>query len=242
MPRPDGRKADELRPVVLTAGISKWAEGSCQVEFGDTIVLCTASVEESQPRFRRDTPLGWVTAEYDMLPRSTKERRQRTTAGSRPDSRSLEISRLIGRSLRSIVDFAILGPRTITLDCDVLQADGGTRTAAITGAWVAMSEAVEFLMSKKALKANPIKDSVAAISVGVVSGEELLDLCYVEDSRAAVDFNVVMTGRKRLIELQGTGEDRPFGRDLLDRMLNLAELGVEQLTAVQQRTLAAESD
>jgi ribonuclease PH len=225
--------------VVITPDVSRWAEGSCEIEFGDTLVHCTASIDESVPRFRRDTGLGWLTAEYDMLPRSTSERRQRGAVTGRPDSRSLEISRLIGRSLRSICDFAVLGPRTITLDCDVLQADGGTRTAAITGAWVALHEACALLRKRGAIKANPLKDSVAAISVGVVGNDELLDLCYAEDSRAAIDFNVVMTGHQRLIELQGTGEERPFSRDLLGRLLDLAEVGVAELTRLQQEALAA---
>jgi ribonuclease PH len=239
MARPDGRRNDALRPVTLTAGVSKWAEGSCLVEMGDTHVLCTASVEESVPRFRRDTGLGWLTAEYDMLPRSTSERRQRATSAGRADSRSLEISRLVGRSLRAVVDFAALGQRTITLDCDVLQADGGTRTASITGAYVALIDALELLRDEGRLKALPMRDSVAAISVGVVGSEELLDLCYEEDSRAAVDFNVIMTGHLRLIELQGTGEERPFSRELLNRLLDLAEKGIAELTRVQTATLLA---
>jgi ribonuclease PH len=225
--------------VLITPNVNRWAEGSCEIEFGDTVVLCTASVEEFVPRFRRDTGLGWLTAEYDMLPRSTAERRNRARESGRPDSRALEISRLVGRSLRAVVDFAQLGPRTITLDCDVVQADGGTRTAAITGAWVALKEAVEWLRGRKMISGNPLKDSVAAISVGVVGDEELLDLCYAEDSRAAVDFNVVMTGRQRLIELQGTGEERPFSREQLNRLLDLAEVGIVELTRLQQAALQA---
>lgn len=226
--------------MILSPGFNKWAEGSCQVEFGDTVVLCTASVEEYQPRHRRDTYLGWVTAEYSMLPRSTSERRGRTGPGSRPDSRGLEISRLIGRSLRSIVDFAKLGPRTVTIDCDVMQADGGTRTAAITGAWVALAEACNWLQERNAIKSNPLRDVVAAVSVGLVGNEVLLDLDFAEDSRADVDFNVVMTGGGMLIELQGTGEERPFSRNRLDEILDVAALGITALTAEQKACLVAD--
>lgn len=240
--RPDKRAADSLRTVRLTAGVSKWAEGSCLVEMGDTHVLCTASVEETVPPHRRDTNLGWVTAEYDMLPRSTETRRQRSSRRGSPDSRALEISRLIGRSLRAVVDFATLGPRTVSLDCDVIQADGGTRTASITGAYVALVEACEWLLAERLIPRLPVRDSVAAVSVGVVGTTELLDLCYEEDSAAAIDFNVVMTGHGRLIEVQGTGEERPFSRQLLDRLLDLAEKGIGELTALQSEVLAAEPE
>ncbi len=238
--RPDGRAADQMREVELAVGVSKWAEGSCEIAVGDTIVMCTASVEESQPPFRRDGELGWVTAEYEMLPRSTGERRRRASRSNSPDSRSLEISRLVGRALRSVVDFQLLGPRTVTLDCDVLQADGGTRVASVTGAYVAMVEAFEWLLARRKITRLPVKDSVAAISVGVVGADELLDLCYAEDSRAAVDLNVVMTGHGRLVELQGTGEERPFSRELLVRLLDLAEKGAAELTVLQQQVLAGE--
>ncbi len=231
-----------MRPVEIEAGISRWAEGSCEIRVGDTHVLCLASVEDFVPGFRRDTGLGWLTAEYDMLPRSTSERRARAGRTGKPDSRALEISRLIGRSLRSVVDFAALGSRTITIDCDVIQADGGTRTASITGAYVAMIEAMEWLREKRVLQRLPVKDSVAAISVGVVGTTELLDLCYAEDSKAAIDFNVVMTGRQRLIELQGTGEERPFSRELLNRLLDLAEGGIAELTRLQQAVLEAATE
>ena len=239
MTRADGRRPDELRPVEIVAGISKWAEGSCEIDLGDTQVLCTASVENHVPPFRRDTGLGWVTAEYDMLPRSTGERRSRSARTGRPDSRALEISRLVGRSLRSVVDFAALGSRTVTIDCDVIQADGGTRTAAITGGYVALVLALERLRADGVFRKLPVRDSVCAVSVGVVGSDELLDLCYAEDSKAAVDFNVVMTGHQRLIELQGTGEERPFSREVLDRLLDLAELGIARLSEVQTAVLAA---
>ncbi len=241
MNRAEGRAADALRPIVIEAGVSKWAEGSCRIEMGDTHVLCTASVEETVPFFRRDTGLGWVTAEYDMLPRSTDTRHQRASRSNRPDSRGLEISRLIGRSLRSVVDFAQLGSRTITLDCDVIQADGGTRTASITGAYVALVEACEWLIEQRVLQRIPVRDQVAAISVGVVGTDVLLDLDYAEDSKAAIDFNVVMTGRKRLIEVQGTGEERPFSREMLDRLLDLAESGIDGLCALQREVLTADA-
>lgn len=240
MSRPDGRRFDQLRPTTLTLDVNKYAEGSCLLEMGDTHVLCLATVEPGVPRFRRDTGLGWVTAEYEMLPRSTETRRDRGSRTGKPDSRGLEISRLIGRSLRSIVDFATLGERTITLDCEVLQADGGTRTASVTGAYVALADACRWLVEDGLIKRSPLKDSVAAISVGVVGADELLDLCYVEDSKAAVDFNVVMTGHKRLIELQGTGEERPFSREALDRMLDLATAGIQTLTELQEQVLADE--
>ncbi|NUQ02122.1 MAG: ribonuclease PH [Armatimonadetes bacterium] len=239
MQRVDGRRPDQLRPVEIVAGVSKWAEGSCEISMGDTQVLCLATVESNVPPFRRDTGLGWVTAEYDMLPRSTGERRSRSGRTGRPDSRALEISRLVGRALRSVVDFAALGQRTITIDCDVIQADGGTRTASITGAYVALVEALEFLRGRRVFSKLPLRDSVAAISVGVLGADELLDLCYDEDSKAAVDMNVVMTGRGRLIELQGTGEERPFSREVLNRMLDLAEKGITELTALQQAVLTA---
>ena len=240
MTRADGRAANELRPVELVVGVSKWAEGSCEIQMGDTIVMCTASVEEWLPPFRRDTGQGWVTAEYDMLPRSTGDRRQRSSRGGKPDSRALEISRLVGRALRAVVDFPALGARTITVDCDVLQADGGTRTAAVTGGYVALVEAMRWLQRRKAVQKVPVRDQVAAVSVGVVGGDTLLDLCYAEDSKAAVDMNVIMTGRQRLIEVQGTGEERPFSRELLDEMLDLAELGIGQLIKLQQQVLADE--
>ena len=240
MTRADGRAANELRPVELVVGVSKWAEGSCEIQMGDTIVMCTASVEEWLPPLRRDTGQGWVTAEYDMLPRSTGDRRQRSSRGGKPDSRALEISRLVGRALRAVVDFPALGARTITVDCDVLQADGGTRTAAVTGGYVALVEAMRWLQRRKAVQKVPVRDQVAAVSVGVVGGDTLLDLCYAEDSKAAVDMNVIMTGRQRLIEVQGTGEERPFSRELLDEMLDLAELGIGQLIKLQQQVLADE--
>ncbi len=241
MTRADGRAAGDLRPVELVVGVSKWAEGSCEIQMGDTVVMCTASVEEYLPPFRRDTGQGWVTAEYDMLPRSTGDRRARSSRTGKADSRSLEISRLVGRALRSVVDFPALGARTVTIDCDVLQADGGTRTAAITGGYVALVEALRWLQRRKAFQRLPVRDHVAAVSVGVVGNETMLDLCYAEDSKAAVDMNVVMTGRQRLIEVQGTGEERPFSRELLDEMLDLAERGIQQLVKLQQAVLVEDA-
>jgi len=238
MQREDGRAPDQMRPVEAVVQVSKWAEGSCQIAFGDTEVLCLASIEEYVPRWRKDSGLGWVTAEYDMLPRSTGERRQRSSRSGKADSRALEISRLIGRSLRSVVDFAALGPRTITIDCDVIQADGGTRTAAICGGYLAMVDAMRWLVDKKRIPRPAVKESVVAVSVGVLGTEPILDLCYQEDSRAAVDMNVVMTGHGRLIEVQGTGEERPFSRDVLNKLLDLAEIGAGVLTRVQEQALA----
>ncbi|MCC7492596.1 MAG: ribonuclease PH [Fimbriimonadaceae bacterium] len=238
MSRPDHRQPPQMRPVELAVGVSRWAEGSCEITVGDTQVLCLASIEESVPPFRRETGLGWVPAEYDMLPRATSERRQRTGRSGKPDARALEISRLVGRSLRSVVDFAALGSRTITVDCDVLQADGGTRTASITGAYVALVEALKTLQARRLFAKLPVRDSVAAVSVGVLGNDELLDLCYAEDHRAAVDMNVVMTGRLRLVEIQGTAEERPFSREQLNRLLDLAEQGIRELTALQQTALA----
>jgi ribonuclease PH len=235
MPRPDGRANNELRPVSLSTGYNKYAEGSCLVEMGDTVVLCTATVSSEIPRFLMNTGRGWVTAEYGMLPRSTNERMQR--AKTQSSGRTFEIQRLIGRSLRAIADLDAMGERAITLDCDVLQADGGTRTAAITGAYVALMEALNRIKSKGNYKSLPVFDSVAAVSVGVVNGEVVLDLNYAEDSMAAVDANVVMTGTGRFVEVQGTAEGMPFDRDRLNEMLDLATIGIRQLQAAQRRAL-----
>jgi len=235
MPRAEGRANDELRPVTLARGFMKYAEGSCLVEMGDTRVICTASVEDRVPPFLKGKEVGWVTAEYGMLPRSGKERTPRET--TRPSGRSQEISRLIGRSLRSIVETRALGERTITLDCDVIQADGGTRTAAITGAYVALMEALEWMRSQRMFTKLPLIDSVAAVSVGIVQGEELLDLDYREDSTAAVDMNLVMTGSGRLVEVQGTAEGAPFTREQMDRLVNLGQMGIRRLTDLQKQCL-----
>jgi ribonuclease PH len=237
--RIDGRAPDELRPVHLATNVLDFAEGSCLVEFGRTRVLCAASVEDRQPPFLRNTQSGWVTAEYAMLPRATHTRSQREVERGRPGGRTQEIQRLIGRSLRGVVDLELLGPRTITLDCDVLQADGGTRTASITGAYVALRLAVRKLAAAGLVSEACILSPVAAVSVGVVGGVPMLDLCYEEDSTAEVDFNVVMTGEDAYVEIQGTAEGKPFSRAAMDALLDLARHGIGQLFAKQQEALAA---
>ncbi|MGC8667382.1 MAG: ribonuclease PH [Chthonomonadales bacterium] len=236
MPRPDGRAADELRPIKLTRGFMKYAEGSCLVEFGDTKVICTATVEDRVPPFLKGSGQGWVTAEYGMMPRSCRERTPRDTKG--PGGRTVEIQRLVGRSLRSVVDMAALGERTILLDCDVMQADGGTRTASVTGAFVALAEAAQWMVKERFLRKLPFSDVVAAVSVGIVMGEDVLDLCYDEDRYAAVDMNVVMTDKGRFIEVQGTAEGAPFDRARLNRLLDLAAGGIRQIVQVQREALA----
>jgi ribonuclease PH len=235
--RPGGRAHDQLRDVRITRGWLDHAEGSVLVEFGRTRVLCVASATEGVPRWRRGSGLGWVTAEYAMLPRSTHTRSDRESVRGRIGGRTHEISRLIGRSLRAAIDLSALGENTLVLDCDVLQADGGTRTAAITGAYVAMVDAVEVLRTRGAISGEPLPGSVAAISVGVVDGEPVLDLEYEEDVSADTDMNVVMTGDGHYVELQGTAEGQPFDRALLDRMLELAETGCAELTRLQQAAL-----
>jgi len=235
MPRDDGRALGEYRPITLTRSYARYAEGSCLVEVGQTKVLCTASVEDKVPPFLKGKGTGWVTAEYSMLPRATHTRSSRDT--QKPSGRTVEIQRLVGRSLRSVVERDALGERTITLDCDVLQADGGTRTAAISGAFVALVEALAWMKSKGHLKTIPITEWVAAVSVGVVKGEERLDLAYEEDSSASVDMNVVMTDTGRFIEVQGTAEGAPFDRDRLNRLLDLAHGGVRQMLSKQREAL-----
>lgn len=231
--RLDGRSAGDLRPVSLEMGIQQYAEGSVLVSFGNTRVICAASVESRVPHFLKGTGQGWITAEYSMLPRSTTTRSPRE--GTRgPSGRTHEIKRLIGRSLRAVTQLRALSERTIWIDCDVLQADGGTRTAAITGSFVVLVQALEFLRKRQLFEAIPVSDYVAAISVGVVDGEPLLDLCYEEDVKAAVDMNVVMTGGGRFVEVQGTGEEATFSREELDQLLGLAEHGVKELVAVQR--------
>ncbi|HEX6514696.1 MAG TPA: ribonuclease PH [Nocardioidaceae bacterium] len=241
MTRADGRSPDELRPIRVTRHWLDHAAGSVLIEFGRTRVLCAASATVGVPRWRRESGLGWVTAEYAMLPSSTHTRSDRESVKGRIGGRTHEISRLVGRSLRAVVDFKALGENTIVLDCDVLQADGGTRTAAITGAYVALADAVAHLREKKALKGNPLTGSVAAVSVGIIDGEPRLDLPYEEDVRAETDMNVVMTGDGRFIEVQGTAEGEPFDRTLLDSLLGLAEKGCADLTRIQQEALAAET-
>ena len=234
-----GRSAEQLRPVRIEREVLKWPEGSALIHMGDTRVLCTVSVEDRVPPFLRGAGSGWVTAEYAMLPRSTRERTPRDSTRGRPAGRSMEIQRLIGRSLRAVVDLAALGERTLWVDCDVLQADGGTRTAAITGAFVAMAEAVWRMLQQGQLTRFPLVDFLAAVSVGVVGGQLRLDLEYAEDAVAEVDMNVVMTGSGRLVEVQGTAERTPFDLQGAGRMLELAAAGVLELVALQRATLPA---
>ncbi|MGI8612964.1 MAG: ribonuclease PH [Nocardioidaceae bacterium] len=238
MTRADGRRPDQLRPVRITRSWLDHAEGSVLVEFGRTRVLCAASVTEGVPRWRRGSGLGWVTAEYAMLPRATHTRSDRESVKGRIGGRTHEISRLIGRSLRAVIDYRALGENTIVLDCDVLQADGGTRTAAITGAYVALADAVTHLRGRQALAGEPLAGSLCAVSVGIVDGAPLLDLAYEEDVRAETDMNVVMTGDGRFVEVQGTAEGQPFDRELLDQLLTLATDGCAQLTRTQVEALA----
>ncbi|MCK7623982.1 ribonuclease PH [Streptomyces sp. RS10V-4] len=240
MSRIDGRTPEQLRPVTIERGWSKHAEGSVLVSFGDTKVFCTASVTEGVPRWRKGTGEGWVTAEYAMLPRSTNTRGDRESVRGKIGGRTHEISRLIGRSLRAVVDFKALGENTIVLDCDVLQADGGTRTAAITGAYVALADAVAWAQRKKLVKhgRRPLAGTVSAVSVGLVDGVPLLDLCYEEDVRAETDMNVVCTGDGRFVEVQGTAEAAPFSRGELDSLLDLAVTGCATLDAAQREALA----
>ncbi|MDR3708806.1 MAG: ribonuclease PH [Capsulimonadaceae bacterium] len=237
MPRPDGRLATQLRPVKMERGVAKYAEGSCLISIGDTRVLCTASIEDKVPPFLKGQGKGWVTAEYSMLPRATLTRTPRDASSGKPNGRTVEIQRLIGRSLRSVVDDHLLGERTIWIDCDVLQADGGTRTASITGAFVALVESVVWLKRKGLIKTLPFNEWVSAVSVGVVAGEERLDLAYAEDSAAAVDMNVVMTDTSRYIEVQGTAEGAPFDRNRLNRLLDLALEGTRELISIQREVL-----
>jgi ribonuclease PH len=236
--RSGGRAADALRDVQLNRGWTVHAEGSVLVSFGHTRVLCTASVEEKVPPHKRGSGEGWVTAEYGMLPRSTHTRSDREAARGKQSGRTQEIQRLIGRSMRSVFDLAALGERTISLDCDVLQADGGTRTAAITGAWVAAHDAVSWLLRAGRISRSPIRDAVAAVSVGVVQGTPMLDLEYVEDAGCDTDMNVVMTGSGGFVEVQGTAEGTPFSRAVLDALLALAGQGIERLVDAQRAALA----
>jgi ribonuclease PH len=235
--RPSGRAADQLRPVTLETGTAKYAEGSCLARFGDTHVLCTASIEERVPPFLRDTGRGWVTAEYGMLPRSTHTRTDREAARGKQSGRTQEIQRLIGRSLRAITNLSALGERQIRIDCDVLQADGGTRTAAITGSYVALSLALGKLVKAGTLKALPLTDQVAAISCGIYKGQPVLDLDYDEDSAAMTDANFVLTGTGRFVEIQSTAEQTPFDKAQFDALLALAEKGVGELARMQRAAL-----
>jgi len=236
--RLDGRAPEEMRPVRMTRNFLKHPEGSVLIEVGNTKVICTATVEERVPPFMRGQGKGWVTAEYGMLPRATSMRNQRESTKGRPGGRTMEIQRLVGRALRSVVDLERLGERTIWLDCDVIQADGGTRTASITGAYVAMVDALAHLMQQQAITQWPVRDFLAAVSVGVVDEIVMLDLVYDEDSRATVDMNVVMTGTGKYVEIQGTGEAAPFTPQQLEQMLRYAAAGIEQIIRVQKEAVA----
>jgi ribonuclease PH len=238
--RADGRRPDQLRPITLTRDYLRHPEGSALVEFGDTKVICTASVEDKVPPFLKGRGQGWVTAEYGMLPRSTNTRSSRERSG--PSGRSQEIQRLVGRSLRAVVEMSKLGERTIWVDCDVIQADGGTRTAAITGAFVAVTDAIGTLVKSGVPSGSAIRDCVAAVSVGIVGGRPILDLNYVEDSTAEVDMNVVMTGAGAFVEVQGTAEQTPFAKERLDELIALAGAGIERLVGLQRRALGARAE
>ena len=242
--RADGRAVDELRPITITRGWSGQAEGSALIEFGQTRVLCTASFTEGVPRWMKGEGTGWVTAEYSMLPRATSTRSARESVKGKIGGRTHEISRLIGRSLRAVIDLKALGENTVVLDCDVLEADGGTRTASITGAYVALADAIEWARGQKLIAANaqPLKDSVAAVSVGIIDGTPMLDLPYVEDVRAETDMNVVVTGSGDFVEVQGTAEGEPFRREELDALLDLALTGTAELAAIQRQTLTTSSE
>jgi len=235
--RPDGRNNDEIRTVKIQRKFMETAEGSVLISMGNTRVICTASIEEKVPPFLKDQKKGWVTAEYSMLPRSTQTRTFRESSSGRVSGRTHEIQRLIGRALRSVVDLSCLGERTIWVDCDVIQADGGTRTAAITGAFIALSDAIQYALKKGLIERTPLQEYIAAISVGVVNGNNIIDLCYSEDSIAEVDMNIVMTQHGRFVELQGTAEGKPFSRESLEHLLQLAEEGIYQLIHIQKQVI-----
>ena len=238
MPRFDGRTKDQMRPVRITPNYLAYAEGSAMIEIGDTHVLCAATVEDKVPPFLMGRGQGWVTAEYALLPRSTQTRTQRESTSGRLQGRTQEIQRLIGRSLRAVVDLTALGERTLTVDCDVIQADGGTRCAAVTGAYVAVQLAVQHLLQIGSIPRTPLRSAVAAVSVGIVNGEEMLDLSYMEDSKAWVDFNVIMLPGNRYAEVQGTAEREPFSFEAMTRLLGLAQAGIEDLFAAQKAATA----
>jgi len=235
--RPSGRKPQDLRKVSFERGISKHAEGSCLVRFGDTHVMCLATVEEKVPPWLKGAGKGWVTAEYGMLPRATGERMRREAAQGKQSGRTQEIQRLIGRSLRAVVDLVALGERQITLDCDVIQADGGTRTAAITGSWIALHDALKWMAARSMFGKNPMRDHVAAISCGIHNGEVVLDLDYEEDSSAETDANFVMTGKGGIVEVQGTAESEPFSQERFLELMALAKQGIGQLVALQKQAV-----
>ncbi|MBP1179707.1 ribonuclease PH [Methylobacterium sp. PvR107] len=236
--RPSKRAADELRPVSLERAVSRYAEGSCLVSFGNTRVLCTASLEERGPPWLRGSGKGWVTAEYAMLPRATHERTRREVGSGKPSGRTQEIQRLIGRSLRAVTNLPALGERQVTIDCDVIQADGGTRTAAITGAWVALHDCFAWMRTRSIISVDPLRDHVAAVSCGLYKGTPVLDLDYAEDSAAETDANFVLTGRGGIVEVQGTAEMEPFSQDQLLELLRLARAGTDRLVALQKEAIA----
>ncbi|MGH1591662.1 ribonuclease PH [Methylobacterium phyllosphaerae] len=236
--RPSKRAADELRPVTLERAVSRYAEGSCLVSFGNTRVLCTASLEERAPPWLRGSGKGWVTAEYAMLPRATHERTRREVGSGKPSGRTQEIQRLIGRSLRAVTNLPAMGERQVTIDCDVIQADGGTRTAAITGAWLALHDCFAWMRTRSIISVDPLRDHVAAVSCGLYKGTPVLDLDYAEDSAAETDANFVLTGRGGIVEVQGTAEMEPFTQDQLLDLLGLARAGTDRLVALQKAALA----
>jgi len=240
--RPDGRKNNEMRNVKVNRGFIRTAEGSALISMGNTRVICTASIEDRVPFFLKDQKKGWITAEYSMLPRATQTRTVRESSTGRISGRTHEIQRLIGRALRSVVDLSDLGERTIWIDCDVIQADGGTRTAAITGAFICLSDALKYALRNGLISRTPLRDYLAAISVGVVDGEPRVDLCYSEDSIAEVDMNVVMTQSGKLVEIQGTAEGMPFSKDMLNSLIKLAEEGINNLINIQKRLIEGEID
>jgi ribonuclease PH len=237
MSREDGRSPERLRPITIEPGVVRYAEGSARISVGETVVLCAATVEERVPPFLKGSGRGWVTAEYSMLPRSGRSRSAREAVQGRQGGRTQEIQRMIGRSLRGVTDLQSLGERTVILDCDVMEADGGTRTASITGACVALHQALTFLVEQEKIPYHPMRDLVVAVSVGIFGSQALLDLCYTEDSRSDVDFNVVQTASGRLVEMQGTAEGRPFTREQLLEMLDLAGKGCEELVTHQRKAL-----
>ncbi|MEW6585057.1 MAG: ribonuclease PH [Nitrospirota bacterium] len=240
MMRPDGRKNNEMRAVKIRRSFIDTAEGSVLISMGNTRVICTASIEDRVPLFLKDQKRGWITAEYSMLPRATQTRTMRESTAGRISGRTHEIQRLIGRALRSVVDLSVLGERTIWLDCDVLRADGGTRTASITGAFICLADALRYALRNGLIEKTPLKDYLAAVSVGIIKNEPVLDLCYAEDSIAQVDMNVVMTGSGKFVEIQGTAEGLPFSRDSLDSLLGLAQEGIQQLIGIQKQLIEGE--
>jgi len=242
MNRIDGREFNELRPIKITRNFNKFAEGSVLIEMGETKVICTASIEDKVPPFQKGTGKGWITSEYGMLPRATEVRNPREVTKGRPSGRTMEIQRLIGRSLRAVVDLEALGERTIWIDCDVIQADGGTRTASITGSFIALADALNKLVEKGELQKIPLKSFVAAVSVGIVEGNKLLDLSFQEDANALVDMNVVMTDKGEIVEIQGTGEGGPFSRQNFEELLDLAAHGIEQIIKIQKEVLSDIAD